>query len=88
MSKSPTTLEPTVSPKSGEGDGTRGPRIRCPMCGWQPRAHDRWACMCGRVWNTFDTGGVCPGCMYQWKVTACPACGRFSPHSDWYEHKE
>ena len=74
-------------PEKKTGDetgGPRGPRIRCPRCGWQPRATDRWVCHCRHVWNTFDTGGVCPGCMYQWKETQCLACGRMSPHSEWY----
>jgi len=88
MSKSSNTLETTVSPETGEGGGTSGPRIRCPLCGWQPQAEDRWSCKCGHVWNTFDTGGVCPACLYQWTVTQCIACGRISPHSDWYERKE
>jgi hypothetical protein len=61
-----------------------GPRIRCPKCNWSPHAEDRWFCNCGFTWNTFDTGGVCPGCLYQWKITACLRCGDFSPHSDWY----
>jgi hypothetical protein len=34
-----------------------GPRIRCPLCGWSPSKEDRWACECGHLWNTFDTGG-------------------------------
>jgi len=88
MSGSSTTVEPIVSNKSGDSGGAYGPRIRCPLCGWQPRAEDRWSCLCGHVWNTFDTGGVCPGCLHEWKVTQCLACGRFSPHSDWYEHQE
>ena len=62
-----------------------GPRIRCPLCGWQPGPDDRWRCQCGHTWNTFDTGGVCPGCLFQWTTTQCLACGRWSPHSDWYE---
>jgi hypothetical protein len=61
-----------------------GPHIRCPKCGWRPGPHDRWACKCGHIWNTFDTGGVCPACLYQWTVTACLRCGEWSPHSDWY----
>ena len=43
-------------------------------------------CTCGHVWNTFDTGGVCPGCLYQWTVTACLSCDRWSAHSEWYEY--
>ena len=61
-----------------------GPHIRCPKCGWRPGPHDRWACKCGHIWNTFDTGGVCPACLYQWTVTACLRCGEWSPHSEWY----
>jgi hypothetical protein len=37
-----------------------GPRIRCPLCDWSPRKEDKWFCSCGHMWNTFDTGGVCP----------------------------
>jgi len=66
---------------SGDGDG----HIRCPKCGWRPRAEDRWLCtVCRCVWNTFDTGGVCPGCLKQWDVTKCLACHQWSRHSDWY----
>ena|SRR5215469_7441757 len=38
-----------------------GRSIRCPLCGWSPREDDRWSCTCG---NAFDTGGVCPACLY------------------------
>jgi hypothetical protein len=62
----------------------RGPVIRCPKCGWRPGPEDRWQCKCGFVWNTFETGGVCPGCFYQWMETACLRCGEWSAHSDWY----
>jgi hypothetical protein len=65
-------------------NGVCGPQIRCPKCKWQPRKNDRWACTCGHMWNTFDTGGVCPGCMHQWKDTQCPQCHQWSPHSEWY----
>jgi len=43
---------------------------------------------CGTVWNTFWTGGVCPGCSYRWQITACLACRQFSPHEDWYHWPE
>ncbi|MEO0446476.1 MAG: hypothetical protein AAF191_10425 [Verrucomicrobiota bacterium] len=39
---------------------------------------------CGAVWNTFDTGGVCPRCGKAWEDTQCLRCFRWSPHSDWY----
>ena len=65
-----------------------GPRIRCPLCGWSPRKHDHWMCSCKHEWNTFDTGGVCPACLYQWAITMCLKCHRWSAHSDWYTHRD
>jgi predicted amidophosphoribosyltransferase len=62
-----------------------GPRIRCPLCRWSPGENDRWSCQCGHYWNTFDTGGICSGCLHQWTTTQCLACHRWAPHSDWYE---
>jgi hypothetical protein len=78
--------EPEVDPAIEEtgGGSPGGPHIRCPKCRYAPRAEDRWFCNCGHSWNTFDTGGVCPSCLYQWKITACPRCGAWSAHSDWY----
>jgi len=49
--------------KPGESEP---PRIRCPLCGWSPRKEDKWFCECGHLWNTFDTGGVCPACLHRW----------------------
>ena len=66
--------------------GPSGPRIRCPLCGWRPPNLPLWICSCRHVWNTFDTGGVCPACLYHWTVTQCLACHQLSPHSDWYEN--
>lgn len=37
-----------------------GHRIRCPLCGWQPRKDDLWACKCGHLWNTFEHGRRLP----------------------------
>jgi hypothetical protein len=81
-------VEPAAPTRTGDSsrDDSGPPRIRCPKCNWSPRAEDRWQCKCRHVWNTFDTGGVCPGCLYQWKVTQCLRCGQMSPHSDWYTH--
>jgi hypothetical protein len=61
-----------------------GSRIRCPLCGWSPRKEDPWFRSCGHMWNTFDTGGVCPVCLHQWTSTQCPKCGDWSAHSEWY----
>jgi hypothetical protein len=80
----------TTSPGPGTaagnkpGNGPTGPRIRCPRCGWTPNPSCRWQCGCGHTWHTFDTGGVCPGCMKRWESTECPRCHAWSPHSDWY----
>lgn len=71
------------------------PRIRCPLCKWEPRRSSVWTCWecpvpeglargCGTSWHTFDTGGRCPGCQHQWRWTICLACGCWSPHADWY----
>jgi hypothetical protein len=74
------------------------PRIRCPICVWEPKKRDKWACAamgapehfaggCGKVWHTFDTRGRCPGCTHQWQHTTCLRCNATSVHEDWYEKK-
>jgi len=68
-----------------EGVAGRWQRIRCPLCHWHPRLDSRWTCLCGWVWNTFDTHGKCPHCAQQWTRTQCLSCGRWSLHDDWYE---
>jgi hypothetical protein len=73
-------------------------RIRCPRCRWHPSASSRWFCQsggtpeppfdaCGTAWNTFSTGGKCPGCGHQWTWTTCLRCHEVSLHEDWYEHE-
>ena len=79
-------VEPTIDVGETSGSGPEEPRIRCPKCHWSPRPESRWSCKCGHIWNTFDTGGVCPGCLYQWKITKCLRCKEWSAHSDWYTH--
>jgi hypothetical protein len=69
------------------GHGLKGPRIRCPKCDWSPSKDDLWGCECGHFWHTFDTGGVCPGCIKQWESTQCPKCHGWSAHSDWYQYE-
>jgi hypothetical protein len=78
------TADPGTGVDKVSSRGPGGPRIRCPKCNWSPRAWNRWMCICRHVWNTFDTGGICPACLYQWRVTACLRCTEWSPHSDWY----
>jgi hypothetical protein len=72
----------------GESDRERGHRIRCPKCRWSPTKHDLWRCSCEHLWNTFDTGGVCPACARRWQDTQCPRCHEWSPHREWYERAE
>ena len=66
-------------------------RIRC--------ASSRWHCLvfgtpdppfdaCGAVWNTFSTGGRCPGCGHQWRWTTCLRCQQHSLHKDWYASED
>lgn len=62
----------------------KGPKIRCPLCLWQPKKRSRWYCTCGHGWNTFDTAGRCPKCTFQWVDTACLSCARWSKHRAWY----
>lgn len=73
--------------RRGERRG-KGPRIRCPRCAWSPRAHDRWQCWCGHVWNTFETRGVCPSCAFRHLDTMCLACERWSKHAAWYTNED
>ncbi|HEX5058118.1 MAG TPA: hypothetical protein VFV99_02105 [Kofleriaceae bacterium] len=70
--------------KTSSSTTTRGRKIRCPKCAWQPGKHDRWSCLCGHSWNTFDTRGVCPGCDAKWSETQCRRCHEWSPHEAWY----
>jgi hypothetical protein len=80
-------------------DKSKTRRIRCPLCEWQPKKSSRWMCWdcdypeyfyggCGTNWNTFETGGVCPGCNHRWIWTTCFRCGEWSRHEDWYEKKD
>lgn len=78
----------TARPIEVPGAGTGGVRIRCPRCGWEPGKDDRWLCLCGHVWNTFDTGGVCPACAFEWEYTACHRCHAWSRHGEWYAWEE
>ncbi len=64
--------DPDSDVRVDQDDG-RG-RIRCPSCGWAPGRHDLWACTCLHLWNTFETGGVCPACGRLWAETQCPPC--------------
>ena len=77
---------PVTTPQEERYSGITGPRIRCPLCEWMPAPGDQWACSCGHSWNTFETGGVCPGCLTQWPSTQCHECHGWSAHSAWYQY--
>lgn len=81
--RDPTPGAPTKDPRLGDEGGAG--RLRCPKCAWEPRPGDVWCCVCFCVWNTFETGGVCPACDRVWTETQCHRCGEWSPHEDWYE---
>ncbi len=86
MADDATVADLQIESGIGEGEDVSEPRIRCPRCGWSPGKNDTWSCTCGHCWNTFDTGGVCPECLHQWTSTQCLSCGKWSPHSDWYQY--
>jgi hypothetical protein len=83
----PSKAPPQRRPSAAELEeifGAELPGIRCPKCEWKPRARVLWSCKCGHQWNTFDTRGLCPGCGYQWEITACFQCRAESSHREWY----
>ena len=64
-------------------------KIRCPKCRWEPSVNSQWYCdKCSHIWNTFDTGGKCPGCGHVHRYTQCPRCHKMSPHAEWYDWGE
>jgi len=87
-------VDAVIVPRLDDEDEFEG--IRCPLCSWKPSRVDTWRCCgegtpeppfewCGTNWNTFTTGGRCPGCTHQWQWTSCLRCHGWSLHDDWYE---
>lgn len=64
--------------------------VACPLCGSTPPPSYLWICFpgCETQWDTFATGGRCPGCGRQWTHTSCPDCCRLSPHEQWYRESD
>lgn len=58
--------------------------IKCPKCSWKPTGEKLWQCSCKHIWNTFETGAVCPKCKKRWEDTSCPKCHKWSKHLIWY----
>ncbi|MHA1230528.1 MAG: hypothetical protein ACTSRP_12690 [Candidatus Helarchaeota archaeon] len=62
---------------------------RCPSCGWTPNKSAKWQCnKCNTIFNTFETGGICPQCGEFFKKTQCLFCGACYPFEDWYEEDD
>ena len=69
----------------GERKRDRSPKIRCPLCKWQPDGKPYWQCeRCLTSFDTFKTRARCPACPNRWHLTQCIACHKMSPHDDWY----
>ena len=67
-----------------------GAEVFCPVCKWVPPRAPLWMCLpvCGCVWDTFSTRGVCPECGEEFEHTQCIGCGVLSLHSSWYHWPE
>jgi Zn-dependent protease len=61
----------------------RHENFKCPSCRESPPAIPGWGCECGAHFDTFATGGACPQCGREFKVTMCPHCGRAFPFQQW-----
>ena len=60
----------------------------CPSCEVHPLAGEYWECdECKTRFDTFMHHAVCPRCGTQFKLTACPECGRVHPFWAWYGHE-
>lgn len=60
--------------------------IKCPKCKWHPTSEKLWQCSCLQIFDTFDTGAICPNtrCKKRWVDTCCPKCHKWSKHLAWY----
>jgi Zn-dependent protease len=56
----------------------------CPSCKTAPPLGEFWKCgHCGRPFDTFQTGSVCPHCGTQFALTRCLDCGQQHPINEW-----
>jgi Zn-dependent protease len=56
----------------------------CPACKASPPMGEFWKCgQCRQPFDTFVTGGVCPGCGARFEVTRCLDCGAAHPMHEW-----
>jgi Zn-dependent protease len=56
----------------------------CPSCKTAPPVGELWTCgQCGKPFDTFRSGAVCPHCSAQYDATRCPHCGELRPLREW-----
>jgi Zn-dependent protease len=62
----------------------RRQEFACPTCKASPPIGEFWRCgRCGKPFDTFLTGAVCPHCRSQFNVTRCLDCGALHPIGHW-----
>jgi Zn-dependent protease len=62
----------------------RRKEFACPSCQTAPLIGMHWKCArCGQIFDTFQTGAVCPQCAAQYPVTGCGNCGKWYPINEW-----
>jgi hypothetical protein len=56
----------------------------CPSCRSAPPAGAYWQCgLCGRPFDTFASGAICPHCAARLPMTGCLDCGEHHPMDQW-----
>ena len=56
----------------------------CPSCRTAPPVGAYWRCgKCGKAFDTFQSGAVCPNCAAQFATTMCLDCQEQRPMSEW-----
>jgi Zn-dependent protease len=56
----------------------------CPRCKAAPPVGEFWICgLCGKPFDTFQSGAICPNCSANFAQSACLDCGARNPVSEW-----
>ncbi|MGB7149316.1 MAG: site-2 protease family protein [Terriglobales bacterium] len=59
----------------------------CPSCQSSPPIGEYWKCgKCGKAFDSFQTGAVCPHCATRYEGTRCLDCGAMHPIGEWSTH--
>jgi Zn-dependent protease len=62
----------------------RRENFACPTCKMSPPSGYYWRCSkCGQLFDTFESGAVCPNCHARFDVTRCLDCGALHPMHEW-----